>query len=258
MSRYDELEILMQADLDGIATPSQRARLAELLSKDPAAAEEHKRLHGLRELLASVPKADPPGDLTARVMRAVRAEKAKPSGGVLRRFVPSWPGGRVAFPYAYAAAAGAAIGILGWHALTGGGTFGPGAVEREAAATIGSAPEGVERARLSFPFGDAKGGATLRTLPDGLAVDVELPVQDAVTVELGYDPGSVKFIGISNRTGGAQDIQIVGGKVSWSQTRPQRVTVFLVPRLNDASQLSFRVRGAGGSADGTLVLPGRD
>lgn len=258
MNHALELENLMHAALDGVASSSQKARLAELLSRDPAAAEEFRRLEGLRELLASVPRAEAPGDLTARVMRAVRTEKAKPQGGVLRRFVASWPGGRTAFPYAYAAAAGAAVGILGWQALTGGGRFGPGAIEREAAATIGSAPAGVETGRLSIAAGSARGTATIRSLDDSLAIDVNLPVNGPLSVRLGYDPASVKFIGIANRNGGVDSFQIADGAVSWSQSRPQRVTVFLMPRSQSGSRLEVQVLGADGSGDGALELPGRN
>ena len=252
-----ELENLMQAALDGVASSSQKARLAELLSRDPAAAEEFRRLEALRELLASVPRAEAPGDLTARVMRAVRTEKEQPQGGALRRFIASWPGGRVAFPYAYAAAAGAAVGILGWHALTGGGRFGPTSVEREAVATIGSAPAGVETGRLALAAGSARGTATIRSLDDSLAIDLDLPAEAPLSVRLGYDPALVKFVGIANRAGGVDSFQIADGAVSWSQSRPQRVTVFLVPRSQSSSRLDVQVLGADGSSDGTLELPGR-
>lgn len=258
MSKPDELHELIQADIDGAGSPADRARLELLLEHDPAAREEHQRLLRLRDLLDSVPPAAPPPELAANVMRRVRAERAPAGGGIVRRMFGSWPSGRIAIPYAYAAAAGAAIGILGFHVLTGGGSLGPDGIEREAAATIGSAPLGVEAGRLSLTAGSISGSATLRSLDAGLALDVELPAGSTLAVSVGYDPAAVKFLGISNRSGGVEQISVAGGTVRWSQSQPQRMTVFLAPRSQAPSQVQVRFTGEDGvSGGGTMDLPGR-
>jgi hypothetical protein len=259
MTKHPDPHDLIQADIDGVASEADRARLRDLLANDPEARDEHRRLRSLRDLLAAVPPEAPPAQLAARVMHRVRAERAGSHGGIVRRFLSSWPGGRVAIPYAYAAAAGAAIGILGFHVLTGGGSLGPDALEREATATIGSAPLGVETSRLALTSGTITGSATLRRLDGSLALDVDLPAEGSLDVSIDFDPASVKFIGISNRTGGVDHIEIADGTVRWSQSQPQRVTVFLVPRSEAASQLRVGLSGDGGTSGGrTIDLPGRN
>jgi hypothetical protein len=236
MSTYPDRDELIQADIDGTASPRQRARLDEMLAGDAAAREEHCRLRSLRDLLASIPGA-----------------------GVRWPLLSFWPGARVAIPYAYAAAAGAAIAVVGLQLFSGAGPLVHDAVEREAAATIGSVPVGAEAGRLDLVGGNVNGSATLRALADGLAVDVELPADGPVNVNLDFDPALVKFVGIANRTGGIDHIQIADGTVSWTQSRPQRVTVFVVPRTTAGSRVSVRFVDAGGAAvGGTLDLPGRN
>jgi hypothetical protein len=258
MSTHADLHDLIQADLDGRASPSDRARLNELLAGDAEAREEHRRLRSLRDLLATIPPEVPPANLGTRIIRALRAERSKTAGSRWP-LLSFWPGGRVVIPYAYAAAAGAAIAVVGLHFFPGGGPFVPDAVEREAAATIGSAPVGTESGRLVLSGGNVQGSATLRTLDDGLALDVELPAHGDLSVHLGFDPASVKFVGIANRTGGIDHIQIADGTVSWSQSQPQKVTVFVVPRSPAGSRVDVRFTEAGGATGGgSLDLPGRN
>lgn len=259
MSTHPDLHDLIQADLDGRASQNDRARLSELLAGDAAAREEHRRLQSLRDLLATMPPEVPPANLASRILLALRAERAKAGTRSGWQLLSFWPGGRVVVPYAYAAAAGAAITVVGLHIFSAGGPLVPDAVEREAAATIGSAQVGTETGRLVLSSGDLRGSATLRTIDDGLALDVELPADGDLGVRLAFDPASVKFVGIANRTGGIDQIQIADGAVSWSQSQPQKVTVFVVPRTRAGSRVDIRFTGDSGVAGGgSLALPGRN
>lgn len=258
MTTPNELQELIQADVDGVASATDRTRLDLLLATDPVAREEHARLLRLRDLLSGIPPVPPPPELAANVMRRVRAERAPAGGGIARRLFGPWPSVRIAIPYAYAAAAGAAVAILGYHVLSGGGPLGPDGIEREAAATIGSVPLGVETGRMALVADGVSGSATLRSLDGNVAIDIELPAGAPLDVSVDYDPGAVKFLGISNRTGGLEEISVAGGTVRWAQSQPQRVTVFLAPRAAAPSQLTVRFAGAGGIAGGgTMDLPGR-
>lgn len=257
MSTHHEIEELIQADVDGTASPAERSRLAAVLQTDPAAREEHRRLMALKHVLANIPPEAPPEPLRARIMRAVRTDRARRSGSLISRFVPSWANGRMALPYAYVAAAGVVIGMLGFHLFTGQVRLSD-AIEREAAATIGSTPSGTEAGRIRLSGGGVEGTATLRVLDGTLAVDVDLPGTSGYDVSVGYDPAEVKFVGLSNRTGGVESFQIADGSVRWSSPLPQRVTVFLSRRTQVPSQVtvSFSTEG-GATGTGALDLPGR-
>ncbi len=66
-----ELDLLMQAVLDGEATPSEAGELDRHLAADPAARERFEDLKRLFEGLRRVPKAFPPEGLVAAVTAAV-------------------------------------------------------------------------------------------------------------------------------------------------------------------------------------------
>jgi hypothetical protein len=90
-------------------------------------------------------------------------------------------------------------------------------------------------------------------------LDVELPADGTLAVSLAFDPSAVKLVGITNRTGGIDHIQIADGTVSWSQSQPQKVTVFVVPRTRSGSRVAVRFTGAAGAeGGGALELPGRN
>ena len=231
MKESFEVHDLIQRDIDGRLTEAERKTLSDLLAADPAAREEHRSLENLRDMLAGLPKEEPPGHLRASVLREIR---------VKRNGRPAWSFGRFALGYAYAAAAGAALAILGVYIVTGGRVLGPNPLEPNAAATIGSA------SFLSY-----------RSQAGNLAVDVDPPGKDSLDVVLAYDPASFELLGISNKTGGIQKLEAAEGQVRWSQERPQRVTVLLAPRKPGVSRVDVRYTGQGGnSGGGSLELPG--
>lgn len=258
MSVKHEIFELMHAEIDGVATEAQRARLQTALADSPEAREEYARLQGVTRLLAEVKSVEPPAHLTADVMRAIRNRRHASGGGWIQRLRDLWPGGRVALPYAYAAAAGAAIGILGLQVLTGSRTLGPDMFERDAAATIGTL-SGIPAGRTELTGTAVRGSASVRRLDGSLALDVDLTSQGPVDVSLAFDPAAAQFLGISNRTGGADRIQIADGTIRWSQSRSERVTVLFAPRRGGSSRIEVGISGRDGIAGhGTVELPARN
>ena len=231
MNETPEVHDLIQRDIDGRLTDAERMHLSDLLAADPAAREEHRSLENLRDMLAGLPQEEPPGHLRASVLREIMTK---------RNGKPAWSLGRFALGYAYAAAAGAALAILGVYVVSGGRILGPNPLEPNAAATIGSA---------SFLSYRAQGA--------NLAVDVDPPGKGSLDLVLAYDPASFELLGISNKTGGIERIEASDGKVQWSQERPQRVTVLLAPKKPGVSRVDVKYMGQGGtSGGGTLELPG--
>ena len=231
MKESPEVYELIQRDIDGRLTGAERRHLSELLATDPAAREEHRQLENLRDMLAGLPKEDPPGHLRASVLRDIRAKRNGKS---------AWSFGRFALGYAYAAAAGAALAILGVYVVSGGRILGPNPLEPNAAATIGS---------TSF--------LSYRNQAGNLAVDVDPPGKGSLDIVLAYDPASFELLGISNKSEGIGRIEAVSGQVRWTQERPQRVTVLLAPKKAGVSHVDVKYTGQGGnSGGGTLELPG--
>jgi hypothetical protein len=256
MTINSEILDLMNAELDGVAGERDRARLREILASDEAATEEFRRLVAVRDLLATVLPVEPPRHLSAGVMRAVGAHRAASRRGIAQRLRAFWPGEGIALRYAYAVAAGAAIGIVGLNLITGGGPLAPEIADRDASATLAS-PAGRETAHLELAANGLRGSASVRRRDRRLAVEVDVTAATPVELSLRYDPRSVEFLGLSSRTGGIERIQVVDGTVRWSQAGPQRVTVLLAPRSFAASQMDVGFSGEGGiTGGGTVELPG--
>jgi len=185
MSIHPDVYELIHADIDGVASPAQKAALREAIARDPLVHDEYRRLKGLCELLASVPPEAPQADLAPAVMRRVRARKSSTRGGLLDRFRYAWPGGPVVVRYAYAVAAGMVIGVLGLHIASGGSLFGPVVPEREATATL-MPNRGTSRLDLA-PAG-VHGVATLRPSASGAAIGLDVSAGEPVELLIKFDP----------------------------------------------------------------------
>jgi anti-sigma factor RsiW len=181
----DEILDLIHAELDGVATDAQKARLREAIASDPAVRDEHRRLLGLCEALAQVAPEEPPAHLVPGVMWSVRSQRRASRSGILDRVRDAWPGGRVAIRYAYAVAAGAVIGILGLHMASGGSLFGPAVPDRDASATL-MPVDSVNR--LDLAKAGVRGFATLRPSAGGAAIGLDLAATEPVELVLRFDP----------------------------------------------------------------------
>jgi hypothetical protein len=199
MSIHPEILELIHAELDGIATEKEHARLRDAIAADPEVRDEYRRLVGLAEVLRRVDHEEPPALLVAAVKREIRARRAPPQRGFMRRLSQRWPGGPAAIRYAYAVAAGAVIGILGLQLATGGRFFGPTIQGREATATM--AP--VAGAQLDLAPAGVQGIATLRPSASGSAIGVDLHGADPVELVLRYDP---------SQDGGRVEVLVVHGR----------------------------------------------
>lgn len=199
MSINPEIADLIQAELDGVATEAEHAKLREAMAGDPAVRDEYRRLRGLCEILARVEPAAPPGELAGRVMRAVRARRGASQSGLAGRIRDVFPGGRLALRYAYAVAAGVVIGVVGLHLASGGSLFGPAVPERDAGATIAPRPGG---SRLDLGPAGVPGIATLKPSAGGTAIGLDLKAAEPVELVLRYDPG---------KNGGQVDVLVVRG-----------------------------------------------
>lgn len=185
MNIHPEILELIHAEIDGVATEAQQVRLRDAITRDAAVRDEYRRFRGLSDVLARVEPAEPPAELAPNIMRAVRAHRSARRGGLLGRVSAFWPGGSVAFRYAYAVAAGALIGILGLHLVVGGSLFGPAFMDRDATATF--APS-FGAGRLDLAPAGIRGFATLRPSAAGTAIGLDLSSPEPVEFVIRYNP----------------------------------------------------------------------
>jgi hypothetical protein len=197
MSIHPDILELIHAEIDGVASEAELIRLRDAINGDTAVREEYRRLRGLCDILSRVEPAAPPAQLAPGVMRAVRAHGTAVGGGLFGGFRSFWPGARPAIRYAYAVAAGAVVGILGFHLVTGGSGYGPTVPERDARATF--APSRGQT-RLDLTAAGIQGFATLTPSPAGAAIGLDLSAKEPVEFLLRYDPA---------KDGGRVDVLVV-------------------------------------------------
>ena len=186
-----ELQELMNAEMDGVATAAQSAKLRNLIQDRPEAAAEFQRLKCVVSALDQLGMEDPPASLEMNVLRAIRtgAKPARERSGFLAT-VGAWMGGGLGFR---AFAMGAALGVLAFALLSGNLMSRPGADSRTWTGSM--VPFGPDRSlpvlssrELTLPHGSlvaealgTRAGLTLRLsgdLPVGSEVSVSFLSQD--------------------------------------------------------------------------------
>lgn len=176
---------LVNGDIDGINTPSEKAELTNLL-ENPSVKELVDEMHSLDRLLASVPMVDPPASLKRGVMDAIARKEASVRSTskvslldrVLAPFIqrPAW-----AVTYAFATGLIVGLGVFSIVDSTGPE---PATVQ----GTIISAAPAVLGETL-IEAGDATATITVTRLGDELKVDVDLIATDATELALTPDGG---------------------------------------------------------------------
>jgi hypothetical protein len=199
MSIQPEILDLIQAELDGNATETERIRLRDAITRDAEVRDEYRRLRGLCDVLAGIPAEDPPPGLAPAVMRSVRARRLSNNGGVWGNVCALWPGGRLALRYAYAVAAGVVLGVVGVQLAAGGSVFGPPVPEHDAGATLAPARS---TGRLDLAPAGIHGFASLKPSATGTLIGLDLEAAEPVEFVLRYDPA---------KDGGRVDVLVVRG-----------------------------------------------
>lgn len=198
MSIHPEILEIIHAEIDGVATEAELIRLRDAINADAAVRGEYRRLRGLCDILSRVEPAAPPTQLAPSVMRAVRAHGSAVGDGVWGRIRSFWPGGGPAIRYAYAAAAGVIVGILGFQLVTGGTGFSTAIPESDAGATLAPSRAG---GRLDLSAAGVAGFATMKPSAAGTAIGLDLTAKEPVELLLRYDPAK----------GGRVDVLVVRG-----------------------------------------------
>lgn len=249
---------LIQAEIDGLATPEEREALRAWAERDPSVREELREMRGLADLLARVPKVAPPQDLASGVMRAVRlSKKDNPALSPLARLRALWPSGRTVLPFAYAAAAGAAACFLAIRAFSGGAVPGSSVPDSAAVGTM-MAPSGDLLGHSDLVAPGVRGQASLRKAGSSYAIEISLDSPESGEIGVRFDPKDTMFVGIAGPSHGLAKVEGAEGVVRFSQQSNQRVDVILASRVPHATRVSLELTGGSGRpAQGTLEIPGQ-
>jgi len=111
--RDDEFDRLVNDELDGVATPEQKAELARRLAEGESARARYQEIQTVFGMLDRIESVDPPPSLRMSVLRAVESRtRARSERGGWRDLLASGFGKRPGLGLGYAFAVGAVVGAL--------------------------------------------------------------------------------------------------------------------------------------------------
>jgi anti-sigma factor RsiW len=256
---------LIHAEIDGLNSESQHARLHELLARDPAAREYFGQMKSLSEALGRVKDLDPPADLSLSIMHSVRAAREQATGKSLSRLWLQWPGGgRSVLRYGYTFAAGMVLGFAGlqWYVTRPAGLLPVAPSEVAGTMTAPAAPEASALLqRIPLDLEDLGGTVSLLREHGGLALALDVHtsgMKGPIQVVLGFDPVKVDFAGLAQVSGQVRGFRAGSGELAWEMLGRHQLTVQLVAREEAGSQIVLRFLAAGAQVHSLLLsLPGQ-
>lgn len=244
---------LMNAEIDGRLSGSERQRLQALLERDALLRTHFERLKALSRVLAEDRVADPPRDLHQSIMRDIGKSAAAGRAGTLKRRIPP----RVTLRYLYAIAAGLFLGIAGlsWYA---GGIVGSPVDGREVAGSMSPRPGRPAPAPLYQVDIDSAGvqGTVFLTRHEGdYSLTLDLRADEPVGAILAFDPGQITLKG-HDAEEGMGNLRLDESGLSWRMEGVLRVTIHLASRSQEAAEVRLGFEGPGGFVQaGEIILP---
>jgi hypothetical protein len=254
-----ELHELMNAEMDGVATARESARLRSILETHPEARSEFERLKGVVATLEHLDMEEPPASLKQNILRSVRANAAPASertGWVAS--IASWMSGGAGPRQAYSFAAGAALGVLVFAVLTGNLMSRPGSDSRSWTGTM-LPVRGAESYRVisSRTFTLPHGSVLAQTLSgrDGFALRLTSDVPVGTELTLTYEPSDWDVASLSQETTG-NDVLLGTGRLSVRMRRPGHSQYLLeLARSGGAgSPLRMAIHSPDGDVQGELDM----
>jgi hypothetical protein len=254
-----ELQELMNAEMDGVATAQESARLRSLLKTRPDARSEFERLKGVVAALEHLEMEEPPASLKQDILRAARTHAApapERTGWAAR--VASWMGGGGGPRQAYSFAVGAALGVLVLALLTGNLLSRPGSDSRSWTGTM-LPLRGTEGYRVinSRTFTLAQGSFLAQALSGrgGFAVKLagDLPVGSEL--ELTYEPSDWDVVSLTQETTG-NEVLLGTGRLSVRMRRPghSQYLLELARKGTAGSPLRMAIHSPDGYVQGELDM----
>jgi hypothetical protein len=111
--RDDEFDRLVNDELDGVATPDQKAELTRRLAEGESPRARYQEIQTVFGMLDRIESVDPPPSLRGNVLRAVESRaRARSERGGWRGLIQAGFGKRPGLGLGYAFAVGAVVGAL--------------------------------------------------------------------------------------------------------------------------------------------------
>jgi anti-sigma factor RsiW len=251
-----ELDQAIQDTLDGVATPAQREWLKHRLESDPAARAEYERRQALFTSLAPRPMVEPPADLAASVMSAIRnAPRHAPARRNAFSAVREAFARRPALVGAWSFAMGCLIGALLMFAGSR-APWNPASRPLPVSATMGLAHrDGATTDRASWRAGHADGVIEIERFQDLASAHVLVRSDAPANVVLEFDPLAMSAAGADWNDRASRDLEIeAAGRIRFASAGITELVVRF--RCADGADAALKISVDCGGATSTAVVHG--
>jgi hypothetical protein len=228
---------LINAEIDGRLSPSERAELEALLAADPATLELRDDLRTVAEQLADLPELEPPGALRRAIRGAMSSAAAPPEGEVsLASRLRHWLGAPATLRLAGVFAAGLAVGAfvlapdqgLGLRGLSG-----------TMAAYEAGADDAVDR--LTMDEAGITGSVGIHDRGSLYVIEYDLTAEEPVEVVTAYKGSDASFNGFAHIGDGDTRAVAEGQRVWLSVDGHRRYAIFLSRPESQAGEVEIDV-----------------
>jgi len=247
---------LIHGDLDGELSPQEQDELHACLAADPSLSALRKEMQKLHEALSRVEAVDPPPELRARILAAIRpamrpavsaaAREPRPRRSIFASIVAEWPSPAL-FRYAAAAAFGAAVVAVGLKVST---------LDTQTPADTGNlvgtmtsyrAPANTDK---SFVLDTAAiSGSVGTSIQNGMVVvDFDLSATQPVEIIADYSRSGLAFSGFAQFEEASASVESGHGRVRFTQQDAHQYAMFFSPAGEGSGAIEFQFL-----ADGELI-----
>jgi len=236
-----ELLTLMNAELDGQATPEESDRLHRAMESRPELKAEYAKLGGVVATLGQLCMEEPPASLKQDVLRAIRTQAVpKPASRGWIASLASFFGGGMSLRPAYTFAAGAALGVLAFAVLSGNLT---GRMDsRSMTGAMLPLPSDSYRVLSSRDFALGQGRVRAEALSHGglVAIRITGEAPAGTQVEAAFDPGAFSPVSWHQIPAG-NEVVLGSGRLSVTMQRQGQSQYLLELARTGPSGSPFRI-----------------
>ena len=253
--RYIEL---MNAEIDGVNSPTESAELRDHLEANPDARRRFDELSGVGRALADAEQVSPPRALRGAIMRVVAArEKARSEGGLIERMKCALrPAPRMRAAYAFSGGIVVGLALFALLSLTL-----PQMVPGDGANLLGTMGGGqrcfVAADPVSFDVPGATGRASVRYCAESVTLELSLSSESEVVVVFSYDD-EVDFDGLRALQAGDHSVSVRGHRAELTHAGTRDYDLFFTDYTESNLPLRMSVIADGRSVFESSVPPGRE
>jgi hypothetical protein len=239
---------LIQQEVDGTNTSSERRRLREHLGENPEAKAIYDDLLRVTNMLNKVEKVDPPPNLKKTVLNSIQTDKyvTKKNGSrILGSIANLLPARRFDLRYAYIFGVGLLAGIVVYALF----------IERNTSpdlsrlyGTMGAtnASLALETAgQLSINLAKVQGTITTRFAPGVVMAELQLKSEQPVEAVLEFDKSDISFSAIGRQNNSTDNLEIGENYLCLTNLGEGKYTILFDDRTEQISMINCKISSSG-------------